>query len=193
MSLTYDKLLQLAKGLSIDIAELFHDNTSAETPQRPVTARRSVSRPNDDDYVSAGSYEYWYLNTDISQKLMTPMIGQVHARTLEEFGDLIRHPGEEFLMVIEGAIVVHTEFYTPIVLHVGETLYIDSNMGHAYLTLDGQVGRFVVVCAGDDGDGGMVSVKRKAEVDLPSISTTEPKTAQAKTPRPAARSRKAKV
>ncbi len=193
MSLTYDKLLQLAKGLSIDIAELFHDTPSTETPQRPVTARRSVSRPSQDHYVNAGFYEYWYLNTDLSQKMMTPMMGQVHARTLEEFGDLVRHPGEEFLMVIEGAIVVHTEFYTPVVLYAGDTLYIDSNMGHAYLTLDGQVGRFVVVCAGDNGDGGMASVKRKAELDLPPLSTTAPKTVAMKTPKPAARGRKAKL
>jgi hypothetical protein len=124
--------------------------------------------------------------------MMTPMIGQVHARTLEEFGDLVRHPGEEFLMVIEGVVVVHTEFYTPVVLHVGDTLYIDSNMGHAYLTLDGQVGRFVVVCAGDAGDGGMASVRRKAELDIPSSATTPAKTAAAKTPRPPARGRKAK-
>jgi transcriptional regulator with XRE-family HTH domain len=193
MSLTYDKLLQLATGLSIDIAELFHDAGAVETTQRPVTARRSVSRPSQEHYVSAGFYEYWYLNTDLSRKMMTPMIGQVHARTLEEFGELIRHPGEEFLMVIEGAIVVHTEFYTPVVLHVGETLYIDSNMGHAYLALDGQIGRFVVVCAGDNDDGGMASVKRKAERDLASISASERETAESKTPRPAARTRKAKA
>jgi len=192
MSLTYDKLLQLSKGLSIDIAELFNDASPADTPQRPVTARRSVSRPSKDHYVNAGFYEYWYLNTDLSQKMMTPMIGQVHARTLEEFGDLVRHPGEEFLMVIEGVVVVHTEFYTPVVLHVGDTLYIDSNMGHAYLTLDGQVGRFVVVCAGDAGDGGMASVRRKAELDIPSSATTPAKTGAAKTPRPPARGRKAK-
>jgi len=192
MSLTYDKLLQLAKGLSIDIAELFQDVGASEPTQRPVTARRSVSRPSNDHYVGAGFYEYWYLNTDLSQKLMTPMIGQVHARTLEEFGELVRHPGEEFLMVIEGAIVVHTEFYTPVVLHQGETLYIDSNMGHAYLTLDGQVGRFVVVCAGDNGDGGMASVRRKAELDIPSISAPEPGASGAKPQRPAVRGRKTK-
>jgi transcriptional regulator with XRE-family HTH domain len=193
MSLTYDKLLQLAKGLSIDIAELFEDTRSVETPQRPITARRSVSKPSKEHYVNAGFYEYWYLNTDLLQKMMTPMMGQVHARTLEEFGDLIRHPGEEFLMVIEGAIIVHTEFYTPVVLNAGESLYIDSNMGHAYLTLDGQVGRFVVVCAGDNGDGGMASVKRKAELDPPPISKAEPSTVETKTPRPAPRSRKAKT
>jgi mannose-6-phosphate isomerase-like protein (cupin superfamily) len=124
---------------------------------------------------------------------MTPMIGQVHARTLEEFGELVRHPGEEFLMVIEGAIVVHTEFYTPVVLQAGESLYIDSNMGHAYLTLDGQVGRFVVVCAGDDGDTGMASVKRRAELDAPSIPAGEPEAAETRPPVRAARGRKAKA
>jgi len=191
MSLTYDKLLQLAKGLSIDIAELFRDADLDEAPQRPVMARRSVSKPNKDDYVTTGLYEYWYLNTDLSQKMMTPMIGQVHALTLEEFGDFIRHPGEEFLMVLEGAIAVHTEFYTPVVLQAGETLYIDSNMGHAYLAVPGQVGRFVVVCAGDKGDGGMASVRQKMARDLPAHETSEKPLARTRAPKAPVRSRKA--
>jgi hypothetical protein len=61
------------------------------------------------------------------------------------------------------------------------------------LTLDGQVGRFVVVCAGDDGDGGMASVKRKAGIALPSNALSEQKVDETKTPSQASRSRKAKT
>lgn len=191
MSLTYDKLLQLAKGLSIDISELFHDAELANEPQMVVTARRSISKPDEEHYVRAGFYEYWYLNTDLSQKTMTPMLGQTHARNIEEFGDLIRHPGEEFLMVTEGVVVVHTEFYTPVVLHAGETLYIDSNMGHAYLTQEGQVGRFLVVCVGDRNDDGMASLKRKAALEPePTAAAVDPPV-EVKPRRLAARGRKA--
>ena len=39
--------------------------------------------------------------------------------------------------MIEGSIEVHTQFYDPVVLTRGESIYIDSSMGHAYLAADG--------------------------------------------------------
>jgi len=39
--------------------------------------------------------------------------------------------------VLKGRVVVNTEFYDPVVLEQGQSIYIDSNMGHAYLAADG--------------------------------------------------------
>jgi hypothetical protein len=39
--------------------------------------------------------------------------------------------------VLEGSIKVITEFYDPVILTVGESIYLDSNMGHGYLTAEG--------------------------------------------------------
>ena len=33
--------------------------------------------------------------------------------------------------------MVHTEFYDPVTLDTGESIYIDSNMGHAYVAAEG--------------------------------------------------------
>src|SRR5690606_36192582 len=44
---------------------------------------------------------------------------------------------EEYIHVLEGRLEVHTEFYDPIVLEPGESVYIDSNMGHAYIAAEG--------------------------------------------------------
>ncbi|NLB58940.1 MAG: cupin domain-containing protein, partial [Gammaproteobacteria bacterium] len=44
---------------------------------------------------------------------------------------------EEYIHVLEGAIEVHTEFYDPIAVAAGEGIYIDSNMGHAYIAAEG--------------------------------------------------------
>jgi hypothetical protein len=62
-------------------------------------------------------------------------------------------------------------------------------MGHAYLTLDGQIGRFVVVCAGDNGDNGMASIKLKGEFGMQPLAPPTPPVAPTKN----ARGRKAKV
>lgn len=151
MSLTYDKLMQLARGLSLDLAELLAPTSSpVSTASNLVTARRSVNRAKDFYHITAGSYDYWYLNTDLARKAFAPIIGETTARSLEEFGKLIRHDGEEFLFVMEGSVIVHTEFYSPVRLEVGECIYIDSTMGHAYLAVDCERARFLCVCTQED-------------------------------------------
>ena len=42
------------------------------------------------------------------------MLGLTSFKSIEEFGDLIRHPGEVFVFVIEGKVAVHTEHYEPV-------------------------------------------------------------------------------
>ena len=69
----------------------------------------------------------------------------LRAKSLEQFGELVRHSGEEYTYVLEGRVVLHTEFYDPKVMEVGESVYIDSNMGHAYLAGDG-CDEAVVLC-----------------------------------------------
>ena len=68
---------------------------------------------------------------------MIPVLTRLRAKSLGEFGDLVRHSGEEYVHVLEGRIVVHTEFYDPVTLENGEGIYIDSNMGHAYVAAEG--------------------------------------------------------
>jgi hypothetical protein len=46
---------------------------------------------------------------------------------------------------------VLTEFYDPVVLKVGESIYLDSNMGHAYVTAEGCEEAIVLgVCSSTD-------------------------------------------
>ena len=45
-------------------------------------------------------------------------------------------------------MAVHTEFYDPVVLEVGECIYLDSDMGHAYLAGPGCTeASFLAVCS----------------------------------------------
>lgn len=68
---------------------------------------------------------------------MIPVLTHIRAKTVEEFGELVHHSGEEYIYVLEGRIEIHTEFYDPVLLGVGESIYIDSNMGHAYIAAEG--------------------------------------------------------
>ncbi|WHU02332.1 MULTISPECIES: helix-turn-helix domain-containing protein [unclassified Sphingomonas] len=135
LTLTYDKLLQLSQRLNIRMSELFAENDSA--PETQVTARRSIGDLDRAVRVNTANYDYYYLCTELRRKRMIPVITKVRAKTAEEFGDLVHHSGEEYIFVVSGRIVVHTEFYDPVPLEAGESIYIDSNMGHGYVTGDG--------------------------------------------------------
>jgi len=133
MSLTYDKLLQVTAGLKMDIAELFSPAVPRSEQGRPVTARRSISRAGQGHVVNTKFYTYTYQCTDLIGKRMVPILAEVRARSLDEFGPLLRHSGEEYFLVTRGSVEVHTEFYAPEILREGDGIYLDSTMGHAYL------------------------------------------------------------
>jgi len=136
LTLTYDKLLQLSQRLQLRMSELFAEQED-EAPGPAVTARRSIGRIEDAIRVTTPNYDYYYLCPELRRKRMIPVLTRVHAKSVEEFGELVRHPGEEYIHVLEGRMEVHTEFYDPIVLEKGESVYIDSNMGHAYIAAEG--------------------------------------------------------
>jgi transcriptional regulator with XRE-family HTH domain len=135
LTLTYDKLQQVSQRLRIRMSELFAEPDGAE--ETPVTARRSIGQLERSVRVTTPNYDYHYVCTELRRKRMIPVITTIRAKSLAEFGDLVRHPGEEYVYVLTGEVEVHTEFYDPVILQAGESIYIDSNMGHAYLAAPG--------------------------------------------------------
>jgi transcriptional regulator with XRE-family HTH domain len=135
LTLTYDKLQQLSQRLGLRMSELFAE--PAEGSEAVVTARRSIGRTDRAIQVTTPNYDYHYLCPELRRKRMIPVLTRIRAKTAEEFGELVRHSGEEYIYVLEGRIEVHTEFYDPVVLEEGESIYIDSQMGHAYVVAEG--------------------------------------------------------
>ncbi|WP_261997468.1 helix-turn-helix domain-containing protein [Stenotrophomonas sp. Ste96] len=152
LTLTYDKLQHLAQRLNLRMSELFSEPDSDSAP-KPVTARRSLGSLDKALRVQTDNYDYYYLCTELRRKRMIPILTKVRAKTTAEFGELVRHPGEEYVHVMEGRIQVHTEFYDPVVLETGQGIYIDSQMGHAYIVDTGcEEAVLLAVCAGADED-----------------------------------------
>lgn len=151
LTLTYDKLLQLSQRLNIRMSELFAE--PERDSGKAVTARRSIGTIEQALRVTTDNYDYYYLCTELRRKRMIPLITRIRAKTPAEFGELIRHPGEEYVHVIEGRIQVHTEFYDPVSLDTGQGIYIDSQMGHAYIVDDGcEEATVLGICASADDD-----------------------------------------
>ncbi|MNV52019.1 HTH-type transcriptional regulator PuuR [compost metagenome] len=152
LTLTYDKLQHLSQRLNLRMSELFSEPETDSAP-KPVTARRSLGSLDKALRVQTDNYDYYYLCTELRRKRMIPILTKVRAKTTAEFGELVRHPGEEYVHVMEGRIQVHTEFYDPVVLETGQGIYIDSQMGHAYIVDTGcEEAVLLAVCASADED-----------------------------------------
>lgn len=151
MALTYDKLTRISEALEIDIAALFVANATEPNSRSPTGGRRSITRAGEGQAVETEQYLHLYPASELLNKHFVPIIAQVKARTLEEFGELIRHPGEEYAYVVEGSILLHTDLYAPLLMNKGDSIYFDSSMGHAYLA--GAPGPCVVlsICSPQSG------------------------------------------
>ncbi|WP_077033386.1 helix-turn-helix domain-containing protein [Pelomonas sp. KK5] len=179
VSLSFDKLTLLSKGLGVDIASLLEPQLHSPPPRTALgSGRRAVQHAGDGQLIETSSYRQLYLATELLNKAMTPIAVEIRARTLaeftEEFGGLIRHSGEEFSLVLEGELEFHSELYAPLRLKEGDSVYFDSDMGHAYLNAGDTRCRVICVCAprGDDAMTDLfVSASERlgaaAEIDAP--------------------------
>jgi transcriptional regulator with XRE-family HTH domain len=150
LSLSYDKLVRLSEGLQVDIAQLFSPGLtpSGETADAPRPfGRRSVQRAGEGNFIETKNYTHFYPASELLQKKLVPIIAELHARTLDEFGELVRHSGEEYAIVLEGACELHTELYAPLRLERGDSVYFDSAMGHAYLLTSSDRCLLLSVCS----------------------------------------------
>ncbi|MFN3985645.1 MAG: helix-turn-helix domain-containing protein [Rhodocyclaceae bacterium] len=129
LSPTYDALLKLAEGLSVDIAELF-----VAPAAQMGSGRRSITRRGEGAPHATPWYAHEVLCTDLAHKQMMPFVSTVRARADTAGGDWSRHQGEEFVYVLEGEVELHTEFYQPVRLCAGDSFYLDSRMGHRVIS-----------------------------------------------------------
>jgi transcriptional regulator with XRE-family HTH domain len=166
LSLSYDKLIRVSEGLDVDIAQLF--SPAAEFPGAgTVFGRRSVNRRGEGELVPTQNYDYRYLSTDLTHKKFIPILTEVRARSPEQFGDLVRHTGEEFVYVLEGEVEIRTELYAPLTLTAGESAYLDSSMGHAYLAKGDGPCRLLAVCSASERDLRAVMARSELEGSPP--------------------------
>lgn len=149
MGLTFDKLLRISEGLQVDFARLVGPAAAASPGygRTDFTGRRSITRAGEGKTIDIPHGSYLYLSSELLNKRMIPIIGEVRARTLAEFGEFHVHPGEEHLYVLEGELELHTETYAPVRLKRGDSIYFDSGMGHAYIAVGDKPCRVISLCA----------------------------------------------
>ncbi|MEM7223098.1 MAG: XRE family transcriptional regulator [Pseudomonadota bacterium] len=130
MSPTFDAVQKLAQGLDIDVPQLF------APPRRQASAgRRTITRTDEGQSHPTATYEHELLCTDLTNKRMVPFKSRIRARSFADFADWVRHDGEEFVLVLSGAVELYSEYYAPVGLNMGDSAYFDSAMGHALVSV----------------------------------------------------------
>lgn len=130
ISPTFAVMQKLATGLNIELPQLF---TKPAITQ--AVGRRDVTLKGQGNYHLTSTYEHELLSTQFSRKKMMPYKCRVHARSFDDFGEWVRHSGEEYLLVLEGEVQLITEFYEPVNLVEGDSVYYDAMMGHVLISI----------------------------------------------------------
>jgi transcriptional regulator with XRE-family HTH domain len=147
ISPTFTAVQKLINGLNIDLPQLF----SPPRQRISTMGRRDLTRRGQGQLHPTPTYEHELISCELAQKRMIPFKTIVRARRFEDFSEWVRHDGEEFLMVLEGKIQMFTEFYEPLELAKGDSIYFDSSMGHALVSISEQDAVVLSVCTRGDG------------------------------------------
>ncbi len=130
ISPTFAVMQKLATGLNIELPQLF-----TKPAMTQAVGRRDITLKDQGNYHLTSTYEHELLSTQFSRKKMMPYKCRVHARSFDDFGEWVRHSGEEYMLVLEGEVQLVTEFYEPVNLVEGDSVYYDAMMGHLVISV----------------------------------------------------------
>ncbi|NML46137.1 helix-turn-helix domain-containing protein [Ramlibacter sp. G-1-2-2] len=160
LALGYENFSALARALQMDFGAMF-----AETGVAPRPFAGPVLTKAGQGVVYRGlAFSYEFLGTTAVGKQMEPVLGTVHARTLSGPEDFARHPGEEFVYVLTGSIDVHFDTGEVVRLEKGDSLYFDSRVGHAYVTVSRQLAKVIGVITSES------SMMKQARTGAPALA-----------------------
>ncbi|MCE1113879.1 MULTISPECIES: helix-turn-helix domain-containing protein [Pseudomonas] len=131
VSVSYEKLAAAARALNLDIAQLFRASGPASAPQPATVVVDSLAEVAG---YSTGTYDYYPIAGAFPERRMTPAYARIIARERGQFDDFIRHPGQEFAMVLSGRVRIEFETGEAVSIGPQQTAYFDSQVGHIYLS-----------------------------------------------------------
>lgn len=137
----YSVLVRLAEGLKIDISALLVSPKEAFG----VGARGITRKGEGPSYVNEmGSYED--VASELSGKTMQPMIIDIPFRNGSDTRVRSEHRGQEYVLVLKGAVIFEMASHAPVILGEGDSLYFDSAVQHGFSAEGPEGARILSVC-----------------------------------------------
>ena len=146
IALTYDKFAALAHSLELEFDSIFgRRRKPAAGAMKP-----SFTAAGKQQIYDTPNYEYGMLANNLTGKRMLTMRAHIHARSVSDFPEYIRHSGEEFVFLLSGKLELRFENGKSFKLMPGDSLYFDSSVGHIYLSVGDQDADALVCCVDAD-------------------------------------------
>jgi len=125
--LSLDNVIRLSAAFGMPVSILINE-------AEPSGGSYSVARAGDPYSHGVDQLQFKVLHDDLPGQRNIFWQVRVKSHSLEQFGPLHSHPGEEFLYVLSGRVELVLEGETPILLKAGDSVQFDSAIGHAYLS-----------------------------------------------------------
>lgn len=120
--------MRISEALGIPLVRFIEPLEQAES-----SGRRAMTKAGNGEVYEDGRYTVELLCGDMVSRHNVFWKMHVKARSLAAFGAFSVHPGEEFLYVLSGQLVLHTQTYRPARLGAGDSIFFDSMTPHAYV------------------------------------------------------------
>lgn len=137
----YSVLVRLAEGLKIDIGALL------TSPREAFGSgvRRITRKGEGPCYVNEmGNYED--VAAELSGKAMQPMLIDIPFRGNSDTRVRSEHRGQEYVLVLKGAVIFEMASHAPVILGEGDSLYFDSAVQHGFSAEGPDGARILSVC-----------------------------------------------
>jgi transcriptional regulator with XRE-family HTH domain len=148
---TVNTVLKVARGLGVLFDHLLGDEPEAAV--QPM-ARLVRTKAEGAEILPTDFYDYHVHSSELVGRRMLPLVVDIKTRQAPPRVDWSTHDGEEFLLVLEGRVEFHSEYYAPIILEAGESIYFDSLMRHAYVSTVAGDARVVSISLAQDNASG---------------------------------------
>jgi len=127
-NLTFTTVTKLSEGLKVPISQLTNPALSNEG------SRRSISRHDQNATFVANDSTWEVLCNDLSGHDQVYLRATIQRHEFDETAAWRKHPGQEFLYVLSGTLVLYSEAYEPLTLNPGDSIAFDCSMGHKYVS-----------------------------------------------------------
>ena len=125
--LSLDNVIRLSAAFGMPVSILINEAD-------PAGGSYSVARAADPYSHGVDQLEFKVLHDDLPGQRNIFWQVRVKSHSLEQFGPLHSHPGEEFFYVLSGQVELHLQREAPILLQTGDSVQFDSAIGHAYIS-----------------------------------------------------------
>lgn len=130
LSPTFDVISKICEGFDIGLRDLL-----GYSQRSNIRGWSAITKEGAGRIVKTPQYRFELLCDEALAKPFLVFRADILCCSIDEYGPLQSHAGQEQIVVLLGRVEVWVEQYKPRVLDVGDSIAFDSHLGHAVLSV----------------------------------------------------------